>query len=255
MNYPERTSDGHDSGNQAQPRGAARREKPVSTVIQCFLIDPAANTRTKVDGRLVNPAIDGKGTSDHIRDMLAGAVRNDSWEFSAVLLDDWYGDQGVMLQCEKLGKIYWAAIKGNRLVDATGGGVYGPVRDAQFDEANALLGLTVWLSGHDGCLRAKVFRTTGSDGKHEYAATNQLFQGTAATTTLMFGRRSRAAALNSINRIDAIDKSANWRQECEVSAGPVIKACPSLRAMPALDGLVPGRYLFFVREGGWNGPK
>ena len=133
--------------------------------------------------------------------------------------------------------------------------MYGAVRDAAFDETNELLGLPVWLSGREGCLRAKVFRTTGPDGKHEYAATNQLFQGTAATTSIMFGRRSRAAALNSINRLHAIDKPPYWRRDCDVCAGPGIKVCPSLRAMPTRDGLVPGPYLFFVREGGWNGHK
>ncbi len=262
MDYPELASAGEDSGNERQVRGAPiaqphcaqhRWANPAPTVIQCFLIDPSANTRTKVDCRLVNPGIDGKATSTHISDMLTYAVRNEIGQFSAVLLDDWYADQGVMLQCENLGKIYWGAIKGNRLVDTRGGGEYGAVRDAGFDETNALLGLTVWLPGRDGCLRAKIFRTTGPDGRHEYAATNQLFQGTPATTSLMFGRRSRAAALNSTNQLHAIDKPAYWRRECHVCVVPGTGVCPSLRAMPARDGLAPGPYLFFVREGGWNG--
>ena len=128
MDYPELGSVGDDAGNEEKLRAAViapsccpqhRWASPVQIVIQCFLIDPAANTRTKVDCRLVTPAVDGKGTSGHISDMLTVAVRNETCEFSAVLLDDWYADQRVMLQCENLGTIYWGAIKGNRLVDAS----------------------------------------------------------------------------------------------------------------------------------------
>jgi hypothetical protein len=56
-----------------------------------------------------------------MQDRLLNCVYQKSLEFWAVLMDAWYATKEIMLQIEKLGKIYYCPLKDNRQVDDSGG--------------------------------------------------------------------------------------------------------------------------------------
>jgi hypothetical protein len=67
------------------------------------------------------PDDDGKTKLEHVQDMLLNCVYQKSLDFWAILMDIWYATKGVMLQLEKLGKIYYCPLKDNRQVDDSDG--------------------------------------------------------------------------------------------------------------------------------------
>lgn len=90
-------------------------------VVTCVYVNPEIDQFWIIDYRIYDPAGDGKTKLEHMQDMLLNCVYQKSLDFWAVLMDTWYATKDMMLQIEKLGKIYYCPLKDNRQVDDSGG--------------------------------------------------------------------------------------------------------------------------------------
>jgi hypothetical protein len=90
-------------------------------VVTCVYVNPQIDQFWIIDYRIYDPEGDGKTKLDHMQEMLLNCVYQKSLDFWAVLMDTWYATQEIMLQIEKLGKIYYCPLKDNRQVDDSGG--------------------------------------------------------------------------------------------------------------------------------------
>ena len=89
--------------------------------VTCVYVNPKIDQFWIIDYRIYDPAGDGKTKLAHMQDMLLNVIYQKSLEFWAILMDSWYATKDIMLQIEKLGKIYYCPLKDNRLVDDSGG--------------------------------------------------------------------------------------------------------------------------------------
>jgi len=85
-------------------------------VVTCVYVNPQIDQFWVIDYRIYDPEGDGKTKLEHMQDMLLNCVYQKSLDFGAVLMDSGYATKGIMLQIEKLGKIYYCPLKDNRQV-------------------------------------------------------------------------------------------------------------------------------------------
>jgi len=90
-------------------------------VVTCVYVNPQVDQFWIIDYRIYDPDGDGKSKLDHMQDMLLNCVYQKELLFWAVLMDSWYASKDMMLQIERLGKIYYCPLKDNRQVDDSRG--------------------------------------------------------------------------------------------------------------------------------------
>jgi hypothetical protein len=83
-------------------------------VVTCVYVNPQIDQFWIIDYRIYDPAGDGKTKLEHMQDMLLNCVYQKSLEFWAVLMDTWYATKDIMLQIEKIGKIYYCPLTSSR---------------------------------------------------------------------------------------------------------------------------------------------
>jgi len=130
-----------------------------------------------IDYRIYDPAGDGKTKLDHLRDMLLNCVYQKNLELWAVWMDTWYATQEIMLQIEKLGKIYYCPLKDNRQVDDSGGTKpYQRMDGLDWTEAEKQHGKIIKVKGFPADHKVKVFRVVLSTQRTDYIVTNEMAQ-------------------------------------------------------------------------------
>ncbi len=128
-------------------------------VVTCVYINPKIDQFWIVDYRIYDPAGDGKTKLEHMQDMLLNCVYQKSLDFWAVLMDTWHATKKIMLQIEKLGKIYYCPLKDNRQVDDSGGSkIYRRVDCLDWTEAEEQQGKVIKIKGFPAEYKVKVFR-------------------------------------------------------------------------------------------------
>jgi hypothetical protein len=128
-------------------------------VVTCVYVNPKIDRFWIIDYRIYDPAGDGKTKLEHMQDMLLNVVYQKSLEFWAVLMDTWYATKEIMLQIEKLGKIYYCPLKDNRLVDDSGGAKpYQRVDSLEWTEGQQQQGKVIKIRGFPAEHKVKVFR-------------------------------------------------------------------------------------------------
>jgi len=146
-------------------------------VVTCVYVNPQTNQFWIIDYRIYDPQGDGKSKLEHMQDMLLNCVYQKSLAFWAVLMDTWYATTKVMLQIEKLGKIYYCPLKDNRQVDDSGGlQPYQRVDSLTWTEAELQHGKIIKIKGFPATHKVKVFRVVLSTKRTDYIVTNEMTQ-------------------------------------------------------------------------------
>jgi hypothetical protein len=146
-------------------------------VVTCVYVNPQIDQFWIIDYRIYDPAGDGKTKLAHMQDMLLNGVAQKSPEFWAVLMDTWYATKDLMLQLEKLDKIYDCPLKANRQVDDSGGvKPYQRVDRLAWLPAEQAQGRTIKIKGFPAEHKVKVFRVVLSTQRTDYVVTNEMAQ-------------------------------------------------------------------------------
>lgn len=146
-------------------------------VVTCVYVNPKIDQFWIIDYRIYDPAGDGKTKLAHMQEMLLNVIYQKSLAFWAVLMDSWDATQDIMLQIEKLGKIYYCPLKDNRLVDDSGGEKpYQRVDSLEWTEEQQQHGKVTKIRGFPGDYKVKLFRVVLSTQRTDYVVTNEMAQ-------------------------------------------------------------------------------
>lgn len=146
-------------------------------VVTCVYVNPQINQFWIIDYRIYDPDGDGKTKLDHMRDMLLNCVYQKKLDFWSVLMDTWYATKEIMLQIEKIGKIYYCPLKDNRQVDDSGGVTpYQRVNSLKWTKEEEQQGKVIKIKGFPAEHKVKVFRVVLSTQRTDYVVTNEMAQ-------------------------------------------------------------------------------
>ena len=146
-------------------------------VVTCVYVNPQVDQFWIIDYRIYDPEGDGKTKLDHMRDMLLNCVYQKGLDFWAVLMDTWYATKEMMLQIEKLEKIYYCPLKDNRQVDdSVGATPYQRVDSLEWTDAEKRHGKVIKIKGFPAEHKVKVFRVVLSTQRTDYVVTNEMAQ-------------------------------------------------------------------------------
>jgi Transposase DDE domain len=146
-------------------------------VVTCVYVNPQTDQFWIIDYRIYDPDGDGKTKLDHMQDMLLNCVYQKNLDIWAVLMDTWYATKEIMLQIEKIGKIYYCPLKDNRQVDDSGGSkLYQRVDSLEWTEAELQQGKIIKIKGFPAEHKVKVFRVVLSTQRTDYVVTNEMAQ-------------------------------------------------------------------------------
>lgn len=146
-------------------------------VVTCVYVNPKVDQFWIIDYRIYDPEGDGKTKLDHMREMLMNCVYQKGLEFWAVLMDSWYATKDIMLQIEKLGKIYYCPLKDNRQVDDSGGALsYQRVDSLKWTDIEQQQGKVIKIKGFPAEHKVKLFRVVLSTQRTDYIVTNEMAQ-------------------------------------------------------------------------------
>ncbi len=168
-------------------------------VVTCVYVNPALGRFGVIDYRVFAPETDGKTKLTHVEEMLKHTARHkrvlgaDGVEvplpFSTVLMDAWYATMPLWKQIERLGKVYYCPVRGNRQVSL------GPGQDYQRVDGLAALdeGRLVHLKGMPKGHQAKLFRLALSSERTQYSARNTAhgIRRDQRRDSIVVGRRTR----------------------------------------------------------------
>jgi hypothetical protein len=146
-------------------------------VVTCVYVNPKTDQFWIIDYRIYDPDGDGKTKLDHMQDMLMNCVYQKNLDFWAVLMDTWYATKAMMLQIEKIGKIYYCPLKDNRQVDDSGGSKpYQRVDSLEWTKEDEQQGKVIKIKGFPAEHKVKVFRVVLSTQRTDYVVTNEMEQ-------------------------------------------------------------------------------
>jgi hypothetical protein len=159
-------------------------------VVTGVYVNPEIDQFWIIDYRIYDPEGDGKTKLEHMQDMLINCVYQKSLDFWAVLMDTWYATKEIMLQIEKLGKIYYCPLKDNRRVDDSGGTKpYQRVDGLDWREAEKQQGKVIKIKGFPAEHKVKVFRVVLSTKRTDYIVTNEMAQDNVGVVQKVCGFR------------------------------------------------------------------
>lgn len=162
---------------RSQYSGNAHKVIKGIGVVTCVYVNPQIDQFWIIDYRIYDPDGDGKSKLDHMKDMLLNCVYQKELLFWAVLMDSWYASKDMMLQIERLGKIYYCPLKDNRQVDDSGGSKpYQRVDSLSWTKNEEQQGKLVKIKGFPGSHKVKLFRVALSTQRTDYIATNEMEQ-------------------------------------------------------------------------------
>jgi len=149
-------------------------------VVTCVYVNPELDRFWIIDYRIYHPDGDGKSKLQHVQDMVRNVVYQKQLPFQAVLMDSWYAAKWLMLDIEKLEKIYYCPIKDNRQTNESGEpGDYHRVDALNWTAAEQAHGKLVHLKGFPKGHHLKLFRLLLSTKRTDYVVTNDLAQDSA----------------------------------------------------------------------------
>src|SRR5450759_1031218 len=145
--------------------------------VTCVYVNPKIDQFWIIDYRIYDPAGDWKTKLAHMQDMRLKVIYQKSLEFWSVLMEPWYVTKDIMLQIEKLGKIYYCPLKDNRLVDDSGGAKpYQRVDSLEWTEALQQQDKVIKIKGFPTEHKVKLFRVVVSTQRTDYVVTNEMAQ-------------------------------------------------------------------------------
>jgi hypothetical protein len=162
---------------RSQYSGNAHKVIKGIGVVTCVYVNPQSDQFWIIDYRIYDPDGDGKSKLDHMKDMLLNCVYQKELPFWAVLMDSWYASKDMMLQIERLDKIYYCPLKDNRQVDDSGGNKsYQRVDSLSWTKTEEQHGKQIKVKGFPGSHKVKLFRVELSTQRTDYIVTNEMKQ-------------------------------------------------------------------------------
>jgi hypothetical protein len=162
---------------RSQYSGNAHKVIKGIGVVTCVYVNPQIDQFWIIDYRIYDPDGDGKTKLDHMKDMLLNCVYQKELPFWAVLMDSWYASKDMMLQIERLNKIYYCPLKDNRQVDDSGGDKpYQRVDSLSWTADEEQHGKLIKIKGFPGSHKVKLFRVVLSTQRTDYIVTNEMEQ-------------------------------------------------------------------------------
>ncbi|NIV93809.1 transposase [candidate division KSB1 bacterium] len=162
---------------RSQYSGNAHKVIKGIGVVTCVYVNPQIDQFWIIDYRIYDPDGDGKSKLEHMKDMLLNCVYQKELPFWAVLMDSWYASKHMMLQIERLGKIYYCPLKDNRQVDDSGGSEpYQRVDSLSWTKSEEQHGKLIKIKGFPGSHKVKLFRVVLSTQRTDYIVTNEMKQ-------------------------------------------------------------------------------
>jgi SRSO17 transposase len=141
--------------------------------VNCVYVNPKTEQSWILDYRIYNPDEDNKDKHSHVYDMIKILVEEKKLDFKYVLMDTWYATKYLMLEIEKLGKIYYCPIKANRLVDDTSGAEkYKSMSSVKWDEQTLKMGKKIKIKDFPAEHKVQVFCVEASTSRTDYIVTN-----------------------------------------------------------------------------------
>jgi hypothetical protein len=160
-----------------QYSGNAKRVIKGIGVVTCVYVNPELDRFWIIDYRIYHPDGDGKSKLQHVQDMLRNVVYQKQLPFHAVLMDTWYAAKWLMLDIEKLEKVYYCPIRDNRQTNESGEpGDYHRVDSLTWTPEHQAHGKLVHLKGFPKGHHLKLFRLLLSTKRTDYVVTNDLAQ-------------------------------------------------------------------------------
>jgi hypothetical protein len=146
-------------------------------VVTCVYVNPEIDQFWIIDYRIYDPVGDSKTKLDHMQEMLLNCIYQKNLDFWAVLMDTWYATKEIMLQIEKLDKIYYCPLKDNRQVDDSGASrPYQRVDSLAWTKEEEQQGKLIKIKGFPAEHKVKVFRVVLSTQRTDYVVTNEMAQ-------------------------------------------------------------------------------
>jgi len=152
-------------------------------VVTCVYISPTTDQFWIIDYRIYDPDGDGKTKLDHVREMLNQALTEKHLPFRGVLMDSWYAERQLMLQIERLGKVYYCALRRNRLADDSDEARhYQRLEFLTWTDHEQQHGKTAHLKDFPKGHRLTLFRLVRAPTHTDYIATNDVAQHSVQDT-------------------------------------------------------------------------
>ena len=169
-------------GVRRQWSGSEKRAVEGIGIVTCVYVNPQTRAYWIIDYRIYDIDRDGKTKLQHLLDMLKNAHFVKRLAFRTVVIDAWYAAMSIMKAIERLGKIYYAPLKRNRLVSISVAAGYQRVETLTWGSGEATTGKLVHINKFPKGHQVKLFRIASASGRTEYIATNDLSQCDAETT-------------------------------------------------------------------------
>ena len=162
--------------------GSEKRVIEGIGIVTCVYVNPKTRAYWLIDYRIYDVDRDGKSKLEHLLEMLRNAHFVKRLPFRRVLIDAWYASMRVMKAIEALDKVYYAPIKGNRLVSTSVNSGYQRVETLTWTPTEATAGQLAPIKKFPRGHQVKVFRLASGSGRTAYIATNDLSESDVEAT-------------------------------------------------------------------------
>lgn len=139
-------------------------------VVSLLHVEAKDGAYNPIDYRVYTPEQDGKTKNQHCREMLLRAVHDKGIQAKTVLFDSWYASVENFKFIQRLGLIFYALIKPNRLVSISQEGGYTKPDGLEWDQTTLQQGIVLKLKGLP--FKVKLFKLVSQNGDIDWIVTN-----------------------------------------------------------------------------------
>jgi DDE superfamily endonuclease len=159
-------------------------------IVTCVYYQPKVKRFWAIDYRIYSPEEDGKSKLQHVHDMLQNAIFSKNLNFKIVLMDTWYATDFLMKEIDRLGKIFYCAIKSNRLASSVNQKYeYKQVKEFEWSKEEQKTGVRIHFRRWPQYKHLQLFRIEVSSNRTDYVVTNDLAQLDANAAQKEYGIR------------------------------------------------------------------
>ena len=159
-------------------------------VVTCVYYQPKVKKFWAIDYRIYSPEEDGKSKLQHVYDMLQNAIFSKNLKFKTVLMDTWYATDFLMKEIDRLGKIFYCAIKSNRSASPVNQEYdYKQVKELEWSKEAQKSGIRIHFKRWPQFKHLQLFRIEVSSHRTDYVVTNDLAQLDANAVQKEYGIR------------------------------------------------------------------
>lgn len=123
-----------------------------------------------IDYRIYAPQADGKTKNEHFREMLLAALADKRLQARTLLVDIWYASAKNLKLAQRLGLVFFAPIKTNRMVSLSKEGGYVHLQDIDWTPKRLQFGVEVKLKQLP--FKVRLFKLVATDGDIDWVITN-----------------------------------------------------------------------------------